>query len=228
VVGLMLVATGGAIVQIRLFQILAGRRTGLLAPIFAEVRKAPFLLAVLHVIIYGAFFMAMALGLRSPFAFLMVEDLVTSAFREGDLAYIGAAYASGNIPLAMATTFFHNYFVATVGLTLLPSLIIPFAGVLKTLGTFAMVGFAMAPIYTGTAAGMVYHSITMTLELEAYIIAAFAVTMYPIRFVTGFARSGSLMGALDGLKVMGSAIVLTGVMLAIAAAYEAVTLIMLR
>jgi hypothetical protein len=67
----------------------------------------------------------------------------------------------------------------------------------------------------------------MALELEAYILASFVVLVWPLRLwraVTGGAFGREVF---TGLRILLGGAIVTGVMLAAAALYEAVTLIMM-
>lgn len=226
--GLLLVAAGGALVQVRLFHALSERRCGPLTPVFRAVAERPVLLWAMHGLLYGLFFGMMGFGARYPVLNRRLQELVAQAFAEGDLSYIGAAYLSGNIPLAALTTFMQNFVMATVLLTILPSLAIPFFGVLKNVLSFALVGFVMTPLSTEMASMFVYHSITMTLELEAYVMATFVVCILPLSAFKGMARGGFGQELARGLRVVASGTLLAGIMLAAAALYEATTLILIR
>lgn len=228
VLGLLLVAAGGAVGQVRLLRRLSDRRCGVLQPILREIVARPRLLVCLHLLLYGLFFALMCAGVQYPVLNARVVGFVMGEFSEGSLKYIGAAYASENILRATLATFFHNYVIATVLSSILPSLFIPFAGVVKNGLSFAVVGFAMAPIWTGSNEMLVYHAITLTLELEAYVIAAFSACILPLRVFRGLSLGplGREWGR--GLAAIASGTVLAGVMLAVAALYEATTLVLLR
>ena len=79
----------------------------------------------------------------------------------------------------------------------------------------------------GSAFQFTYHSITMTLELEAYVVACFAVALGPVRIVQGFFRKALGSGLRAALEIAAGGAVLCAVMLAGAALYEAVTLILI-
>lgn len=228
IVGLALVALGGALVQIRLFQLLARRASGPLLPACRAIDQWPRLLLFIHLLLYGAFFGFMIAAVVWPVEHFRMRELIAEVFSKGYLATLTQAYGAGNIPLAALLTFANNYGLQTVVMTFLVSIVIPFSGILKTLISFSMTGFGMAPMWLGSAAGYTYHSITLTLELEAYVIACFAVCMWPIQFVKDLMNKSIGPGLLHALKIMASAALLTGVMLAIAALYEATTLILLH
>jgi len=228
IVGLVLVAAGGSLAQIRLLRHVAQGRRGPLAAVAAEVSQHAVLLWAVHVLLYGLFFAGMLAALGHPVANLRLTAFVGEQFLEGDLSYIGAAYTSGNVLKASAATFTHNYLVATLALTIAPSLLVPFAGLLKNVPTFGFIGFVMSPMWTGAAHELIYHSITMTLELEAYIVACFVIALWPIRLVRGLIRDDLRAEAARGLRVVAEGALLAGLMLAIAAVYEATTVILFQ
>lgn len=224
---LFMMATGGSIVQYRLLSRL-GEKPHRWGHIFQAMATRPQLFAFVNGALYGVFFAAMLAAYFMPLASMRFMAFIGREFAEGKLSYIGEAYRSGDILMAAAATFVHNFFQATVLLTMLPSLFIPFAGFVKNLLTFAAVGFVMAPQWTGSVSTLVYHSITMVLELEAYIVAAFAVVVLPISAFAGIRRDTPLEGLRQGFKVVVGATILAGVLLAVAALYEATTIILLR
>ncbi len=227
IMGLLFVATGGAFVHVALFRRWARLRAGVFSPIFTAVAQHPRLVLGMHVLLYGGFFLSMCTSMRYPFISIFLQEYITHAFSEGGLAYIGEAYESGNILLATGATFLNNYLLQTVLLTVLISFVLPMIGVLKTLASFVLVGFGMAPMWSGMSAMFVFHSITMTLELEGYIFACIAVCAFWIHLLEGMRQQRPKEGFLTGIKIVGSGTLLSGVMLALAGLYEATTLILL-
>ncbi len=223
--GLVLVAVGGAVLQVRLFMALAGRAVGPLRPIMSAVANYPFLLSLAHIGLYGLFFMAMAAGIRSPVDQSRLQNFVQQQLEDGELSHMGDALKSGEILPTAWVIFEHNYGIGTLATVLLPSCIIPFAGLLVSVARFLVVGFVMAPVGTGTASVYTYHSITLTLELEAYVIAVFLVCLIPILLVRGIVQGQFSSSVGESARAMASCALLTGIMLAIAALYEAATLI---
>jgi len=233
IVGLMLAAAGGAVAQYRVLVRLYYRRRsvgesgGVLDPIMQSLEAHPYLFGALNVVLYGTMFLFMLIALKYPIANLHLTGYISGEFSEGSLKHIGAAYESGNILWAAAATFVQNYFVATVLFAVVPSLMIPFFGLLRNFASFVMVGFIMSPMWLGIASGYTYHSITMVLELEAYVVATFVVVMWPVTLIKGIREERFGEEAVNGLRLVGSCMVLVGVMLVIAAVYEATTLILL-
>lgn len=228
ILGMLLVAIGGAMLQLHLLRHLAPRSGRFFRPFLAELSARPRPLLAVHVLLYGALFTAMAAGTLEPRMTYNAMRFTQTIFSEGDLGYIGRAYQSGNIPLAALATLNQNYFLGTCLYTVLPSLLIPFAGVLKNLMSFSFVGWVMTPLWTGTVVQNTYHSITLTLELEAYVLISFAISILPLRVAQGFRDGAWLSHYTAGLRTIASAVFLTGMLLAIAALYEATTLILLN
>ncbi|MBI4557296.1 MAG: hypothetical protein HY706_06915 [Candidatus Hydrogenedentes bacterium] len=199
-------------------------------PIFRELVERKRLAFSMHALLYGVFLLFMLLACSVPLVNYAAIRGVQGIFTEGPLQYVGAAYSTGNVLLAAAATFTVNFFMATVAYSIIPSFFIPCWGVIKNLLSFALVGFVMAPIWSGSLRHFTYHSITMVIELEAYIITSFFVTMLTVRFVRGI-RDSSVKGAftaeiLQALRVVGSGTLLAAVILAVAALYEATTIIL--
>ncbi len=225
--GLLLVAAGGVTAYRRVFVRLSHYPSLVLGPIIHETTHRPRLFAALHILMYPTFFGAMAAGLYLPELNYRLTEYLGFVFTQGDLSYIGDAYASGDILKATGATFLNNYVVQTLGLTFAISLFPIPLGVLKTLVSFGMVGFGMAPLWYGAAAGYAYHSITMVLELEAYVLACFTITVWPIRWWRTLTGPAPGREFLYNLRLFLGGALLAGIMLAIAALYEATTLILL-
>ena len=225
---LLLVAVGGAITHLRLFALLADRRVGPFRPVLREIRDRPFLIGLVHLVLFGPFFLMMAVSVDYPLPNMWMQQFIEHVFSEGDLSYIGAAYASGNILLASVATFVNNYFAQTVALTFLISIVFPFLGLFKNMASFAIAGLGMSPIWSGMAAIFMYHCITMTLELEAYVVASFVVCVWPIKLLRGVATGTFRVEWGESVRLLGSGLLITAFMLAGAAIFEASTLILLR
>ena len=126
-------------------------------------------------------------------------EVVKQQFTEGDLAYIGEAYLSGDILAAANATWVNNFLLQTLAMGVLPSLVPLGIGFFKTLLSLGIVGFAMAPMWTDIIGNYVLHSGTMVLELEPYVIVAWACILWPVRFIKGIATATSPLAPADGL-----------------------------
>lgn len=205
---------------------LANPPTPLLGPLFSNINDHKFLFASTNAIFYLIFFLFMFYGIYDPTTHREIVYYINHIFSEGELSYIGQAYAQKNILQAAITTFHNNFWVQTFLLTILISIPPLMLGVFKTLISFAFAGFAMAPIWCDTASKLTFHSITIGLELEAYIIAVFGVVMWTSYFWNGIITRKEILKKLKmGLKILIGATVASGTILAISAFYEAFTLI---
>lgn len=227
VLGMALVSIGGAFLFARLLRRAEPRLPRFLRPVAAEIGLRPGLYAGLHVLSYGAWFACMLLALAFPRANLMLVQIVYRQFTTGELEHVGQAYASGDILHAAFATFQQNFFTATLLAGILPSLIIPFWGVFKNLLSFTALGFAMSPIWSDRVFGYTYHSLTIVMELEAYILASFIISVWPLRILDGILTRRFGAHVLQGLAVVASGTVVVAIVLVVAALYEASTLILL-
>lgn len=222
--GLALAAAGGSVLHRIVFQRI---RTGMFGTACRAFEASPKLVRVMHLLLYGGFFASAVFTILNPQINIIAMNFITHAFSEGSLNYVGDAYRSGNVFMAALATWVNNYLLQTVVLTMLLSLAIPYAGILKTFASFAFAGLGMAPLWSGIAANYTFHSITMVLELEAYIYACVAVAIFWIKLYAALRQRNSAP-VLEGTRIMASATLLAGVQLAIAGLYEALTLILLR
>lgn len=243
---LLCAAVGASLGFITLARRLAQSTLPVVALAMRETVLRPRLLIGLHLFLFGAFFGAMVVGMRDPELNYLFTEYAAHTFTDGGLKYVGDAYQSGSIPRAAHATYLNNFVYQTACLTAGLSLIMPvFAGVLKVLASFLVVGFAMAPLWTETASGMTYHVITLVLELPPYVLAAFGVSVWCIHFLNfvwspvrvwylGPASEGvplieeAAQQLPRGLIALVACTLLSGIMLYGAAWYEAVTLILFR
>lgn len=182
----------------------------------------------LHGVAYGAFAGTMAVGMLNPLGNMQMIDFVRAQFSDGGLAYIGEAYASGDILAAANATWTNNFLVQTLGLTALISLPPLALGFFKTLISLSVVGFAMAPAWTGVIDGYVLHSGTMVLELAPYILVCHVVIVWPLWFLRGlFVTRDFSARAAHWTNLLLQSLLVAGALLYLAALYEAVTLISL-
>jgi hypothetical protein len=230
-----LVLYGSAALQWSALSLLR-QKTGAFASLFDAAGDHPAIFRNMLQINYGAFLAAMLIGVLTPRANLAVSQWVFEMFSEGGLKELGAAYMDGNIPLAAWRTFQNNFVLQSLIMAAIPSLLIPLWGVGKTLLSLTVVGFAMAPAWSSGTWQLTFHWITIVIELQAYILVSFGICVYTKQTFEAI-RLG-LRGTGDeeispvgefgrGINVLTSATVYAFFALAIAAVYEAVTLILI-
>ncbi|MQY45856.1 stage II sporulation protein M [Rhizobiales bacterium RZME27] len=123
---------------------------------------------VVNAAFFGLFAATMTVTLLNPEIQPAILDTVAGIVRT-DLAV--KAYLSGNLFYAVSATLAVNLGVAVM-LISIPSFLVPFFGVVFAMVFAAAYGVTLAPIGP-YAAAMVPHSITVLIEFQAYIIAAF-------------------------------------------------------
>mgnify|MGYP006991939201 CR=1 FL=1 len=211
--GLILVAAAGYSFATRLCLRTGSDSGGTLGPLFREVAQRQRLWNGLHALLYILFFYAVIAGFVLPEANYQVVQYVSGIFsKSGDLGYVGQAYASGDVVNAALATFNNNYVVQTLGMTFLVSLMGVPAGALKTAGSFMLAGLALSPIWVDGAQGYVFHSVTMAMEFEGYIIACFAVLVWTLCAYRALVRSaGRTATFLRGVQVLACFLLATGI-----------------
>ncbi len=142
------------------------------------------------------------------------------------LGVAGLAYGSKNIALAAVTTLLINFFAGSLLMITVPSVVVPGIGVVITLIRGAAWGIVLAPTHVLLAGGMLFHSGTLLLEGEGYLLATFFAILVPIylfRPAMGEKPWPRYVRALV-MNIKGNIIVF--IVLAIAATYEAIEVIM--
>src|SRR5262249_3445306 len=86
----------------------------------------------------------------------------------------------GNVPRAAAVTFLINFFLGTIVMITVPSMIVPGVGAAVAALRAYSWGVLLGPALVLTARAMLPHSGTMLLEGEGYILATFFALLIPI------------------------------------------------
>jgi hypothetical protein len=151
------------------------------------------------------------------------------AFNEGPLAAVGSAYGGGQVFQAMVVTFIVNLFLGSMVEMSLPSLIIPFSGLLMGVYRAILWGLLLSPANASLSGPMIPHSLTLLIEGQAYILVMLAIYIHGKAFLRpqAYGMQGRLHGYLEGLKRTGWIYLLVTLVLAIAAIYEAFEVIYL-
>jgi hypothetical protein len=183
----------------------------------------------LNVIYYGLVLAGMAFVFANP---QVQEALLESVGQDlqpgGSMAGVAAAYDSGNVIVAAAVTFGVNLVLGSfLGITL-PSLVIPVFGVALGLFRAILWGLLLAPQGSLTYV-MIPHSVTLLLEGQGYIIAmigTFTIAKGLFR-PEAYGATSHLGGYLAGLRRCARLYVLVIAVLAVAAIYEAIEVILM-
>ncbi|MGW8435795.1 stage II sporulation protein M [Nocardiopsis sp. NPDC055879] len=179
---------------------------------------------VLNVLMYGLFLLGMGTALVFP-------DLnaaqVTSMEDDGTAGLVVSLL--DNVWLFALTIFAVNVVTVAALTILLPSMVLPFAGILLFTYRAFHFGVTLAPVDTVTAKLLIPHSLTILIEFQAYILVMFAA------YVLGKAwlRPGTVgahnrrQGYVRGLRRVGWLGLPALVLFVLGAIYEAFELIYL-
>jgi len=156
-------------------------------------------------------------------------QLVGSAFEEGPLAVVGGAYGSADVLSAIVLTFFVNLGIGSFLSITLPSLIVPFAGLLVGGYRALLWGLLFSPTTPEMALLMIPHSLTLILEGQAYIIVMLAAYLQGRAFLWPKIVQAKThwQGYTAGLRLSLRLYLLAVIVLAVAAFYEAIEVIFL-
>ncbi|HOQ99044.1 MAG TPA: stage II sporulation protein M [Anaerolineae bacterium] len=191
-----------------------------------EYRRAYLALNLAY---YGLVILGMIYVSTNPSLQQSLLESVGAAFAEGPLTAVAGAYGGGQVLAAMGITFAVNLLLGTLVQITLPSLIVPFFGVLMGLYRAVLWGLLLSPASPQVAGPMIPHSLTLLLEGQGYIIAMLGVYIQGKAFLwpRSVGAEGHRQGYVAGLKRAAWLYLLVAVVLAIAAIYEALEVIYL-
>ncbi|MBB5079506.1 stage II sporulation protein M [Nonomuraea endophytica] len=123
---------------------------------------------LINALAYGVLLLGMALAVIFP----DLHAARTSSFVDGDQGalvntVIGSPWTFG------ATIFLVNVFATALLLIVLPSLVIPFAGLLAFVIKTIDIGIILAPVNRTSALILIPHAPTILIEFQAYVLVMF-------------------------------------------------------
>lgn len=184
--------------------------------------------AVINVVYYGLVIVGMVFVATQPELQRMLIGEVQAGFSSGPLAAVAEAYRSGQVLVAAALTFVVNFFLGTVLYITVPSLFIPFAGLLTGCVRALLWGLLLSPALPELSQPMGPHFVTLVLEGQGYILAMLG--SY-VLWATVFRREPQAGGFASrygaGLGRSARLYLLVALVLAVAALYEAFEVIYL-
>ncbi|MFI6538587.1 stage II sporulation protein M [Nonomuraea sp. NPDC050547] len=181
---------------------------------FQIIRADPRAYLLINALAYGTLLLGMALALIFP----DLHAARTSSFVDGGQGalvdtVIGSPWVFG------ATIFLVNVFATALPLIVLPSLVIPFAGLVVFVIKTIDIGILLAPVDRTSALILIPHSLTMLIEFQAYALVMFGAyllgrswlrpatvgaTTRRQAYVRGLSRLGRLWLAALALFVIGA------------------------
>lgn len=195
-----------------------------------ELDRRPRLVWGMHLAYFGLVIAGALLVSRLP----DVQTLLLSNTRDalaassGPLALAAKAYESGNILRAAAVTFLVNFFLGSLLVLTLPSVIVPGSGVFMAALRGLVWGLLFSPTVGSLSYAMLPHSGTMLLEGEGYILATLFGLLIPIHIFQSSLGGTPLsrFGRVLWLNVLATFWV--AAVLIVAALYEATEVILMN
>lgn len=156
-------------------------------------------------------------------------DQIGAAFMTGPLSFVGQAYVNTQALTAILATFFVNLLLGSLAVITLPSLVVPFSGILVGVYRAIVWGLLLSPANPNLRLVMIPHSITLILEGQAYILAMFAAYLQGRAFLFPgtVGLESRAKGYVEGLKRTGKLYALVVLTLAVAAIYEVAEVIII-
>jgi hypothetical protein len=156
-------------------------------------------------------------------------EAVGAAFMTGPLSIVGQSYVNAQVFMAILVTFVVNLFIGSFGSITLPSLIIPFSGMLVGIYRAILWGLILSPANPDLRLAMIPHSLTLIIEGQAYVLTMLAAYIQGRAFLwpkrIGLEHRGQ--GYLEGLKRTGKLYVLVILTLLVAAIYEVIEVVIM-
>jgi len=189
-----------------------------------ESRRAYIVLNLVYygLVVCGMIYVAFNSSLQQS-----LLELVGSAFTEGPLSAVGSAYSGGQVLRAMVLTFVVNLFLGSIAVITLPSLVIPFSGLLIGAYRAILWGLLLSPTTPELRLVMIPHSLVLILEGQAYILAMLAAYVQGRAFLwpRSVGAATRRQGYGSGVKRSVRIYLLVVLLLAAAAIYEALEVI---
>jgi hypothetical protein len=195
-----------------------------------EMEKRPRLVWAVHLVYFGLVIAGSVLIYNLPDIQTVLLSNVRDALSasSGPLASAAKAYASGSIARAAVVTFVINFFLGSLLMLTLPSIIVPGSGILMAGLRSLLWGVLLAPSLTVLAYSMLPHSGTMLLEGEGYILATLFGLLVPIHIFQSSLGGTPLTRFGRVLLLNVQANVWVALVLAVAACYEATEVILMN
>jgi hypothetical protein len=179
---------------------------------------------VLNAIVYGL----LLIGMGTALIFPELNTARIASLEEDGTADLVAALL-GNVWLFTLTILANNVLRAGLLTILLPSMVVPFAGIAIFAYQAFIVGVTLAPVDEGLGMAMIPHSLTILIELQAYVLVMLGVYLLGkawLRPGTVGARNRR-QGYVHGLRQVGWLGLPALTLLVIGAVYEAFSIIYL-
>jgi len=178
---------------------------------------------VLNLVYYAMVVLGMVFVAFNPRLQQSLLETVGTAFTQEPLSTVADAYIGGKLFTAIVLTFVVNLVLASIMWITIPSLLIPFSGLLAGLLRAALWGLVLSPTTPEMAKMMIPHSLTLVIEGQAYVVAMLAVYVHGKAFIAPRTVGAATYtdGYSIGLERTCRLYVFVVILLAVAAVYEA-------
>jgi hypothetical protein len=196
---------------------------------WALVREHKRAYIVFNILYYGLVLVFMGVAALNPDLQTELILAIGESFTSGPLAMVGEAYLNAELLKAIALTFVVNLFIASLVSITIPSMIIPFLGLLVGFYRAILWGLIFYPGHPDMQIVMIPHSLTLILEGQAYILVMLAAWLQGRAFISpkSVGVEGHGRGCLEGLKRTGKIYLLVVLTLLVAAVYEVIEVVLL-
>ena len=179
---------------------------------------------VLNALVYGVLLAGMAVGMLFPD---LPAALATGMEDDGTADLVRSLLS--NVWLFALTILAVNVLTVSLKLILLPSLVVPFAGVALLLYTAFEIGLALAPVNETMVTVLIPHSVTMVIEFQAYLLLALGSYVFAMAWLrpATVGAPDRRRGYVRGLRQFGWLSLPAMALLIIGAIYEAFSIIYL-
>ncbi|MDT0329539.1 stage II sporulation protein M [Nocardiopsis lambiniae] len=178
----------------------------------------------MNAIVFGLFF----IGVAAAFAFPDLHAAQTGSLEEDGTADL-VVELLGNVWLFALTILAVNVLTVALPIILLPSMVVPFAGIVLFSYKAFIFGVTLAPVDATMAKLLIPHSLTILIEFQAYILvmlAAYVLGRAWLRPAT-VGTDSRRQAYVRGLKQVGWLSLPALALFVIGAAYEAFELVYL-
>ena len=184
---------------------------------------------VINVVYYGLVLIFMGVAAFNPALQDELLKTIGKSFMTGPLAVVGEAYVNAEVLTAIGLTFVVNLFLGSLAVITIPSLVIPFVGLLMGVYRAILWGLIFYPGHPDMQIIMIPHSLTLILEGQAYILALFGAYLQGRAFLwpKSVGLESHWQGYLEGLKRTGKIYLLVTITLIIAAIYEVIEVVLM-
>ncbi|HEX6384504.1 MAG TPA: hypothetical protein VF177_07530 [Anaerolineae bacterium] len=200
---------------------------------FAILRKSRRPYILLNLMYYGLVICGMIYAAFDRSVQQTLMDAVGAAFLEGPLAGVAEAYTSGQLLLAIVLTLVVNLAAGSFVSITLPSLFVPFSGLLVGGLRAVLWGLIFSPTTLAVSSREVVYGVLalglLLLEGQGYVLAMLAAVVQGQAFLwpASVGATSRKQGYLMGLKRTAFLYLLVVLVLAVAAVYEAVLAIVI-